>query len=47
MWAAAQGIPSNDKGRPWDVDLTSRFAAFATLGWVVVAIRELFEVLQW
>mmetsp|Transcript_2266 Transcript_2266/g.6741 ORF Transcript_2266/g.6741 Transcript_2266/m.6741 type:complete len:416 (-) Transcript_2266:957-2204(-) len=42
-----QGIPSNDKGRPWDVDLTSRFAAFATLGWVVVAIRELFEVLQW
>lgn len=42
-----QGIPSNAKGRPWDVDLTSRFAAYATIGWVVVSMEEVFAMVGW
>lgn len=42
-----QGIPSNANGRAWDVDLTSRFAAYATIGWVIVSMEDIFEMLGW
>lgn len=42
-----QGIPVNAKGRAWDVDLTSRFAAYATIGWVVVSMEHIYDKLGW
>lgn len=45
--AFVQGIPFNAKGRAWDVDLTSRFAAYATIGWVVVSMERIYEKLGW
>ena len=41
-------IPCNEKGVPWDADITARFLAYASIGWTVTNLTvRLFDVLHW
>lgn len=42
------GIPVNEDGRAWDVEVTARFFSYAAIGWTVVELSPLmFETLGW
>ena len=43
-----KGIPVNDKGEAWDVEITARFFSYAAIGWCVVELSPLvFDALEW